>query len=266
MTQKRQDIFRKIMWFGNRQKFDIDFFDLLQPQREVSNDSRYNSGLFFSDKCGRNIQHESGTELKFIKQLENSKKVKFYYDQPCKIPYWRGRIKDEWTPDFGIYLTSGEFVIVEVKELRDMLDHKVQMKVEGTLKFCRQRGFGFLLTDGKHTIDRIKQVKCNRKLEKEILQVLDEHILRRYQWTEILKKHEATHRDLLKIIMKNNLKYSSKSGKLQHGNKNEIFRKVFIEKKRYDDVMTEKYNTLFGSCLKQTGKNYSLPVKKINMV
>ena len=139
MISKEQQLFRKILWFDKRIKFDIDYFELLQPQREVSDDPRYDNGIVFSEKCQRNIQHESGREKKFIDILENSKRVKFYFEQPCKIPYWRGRIKDEWTPDFGIYLNTGEFVIVEIKELRDMLDNKVQMKVEGALKFCRDR-------------------------------------------------------------------------------------------------------------------------------
>ncbi len=90
---KKHTIFTKTMWFQKRLKFDIDFFDFLQPQRKISKKAPYDYGMFYSEKCKRNIQHESGLERKFIEQLEKDDNVIFYFEQPIRITYWRGRKK-----------------------------------------------------------------------------------------------------------------------------------------------------------------------------
>ncbi|MCD7936514.1 MAG: Tn7 transposase TnsA N-terminal domain-containing protein [Tannerellaceae bacterium] len=240
MASKKQDIFKKVLWFDKRIQFDIPFFDFLQPQRMVSEDPRYISGTFYSEKCKRHIQYESGLELAFIKILEASKRVIFYYEQPVQISYWKGRRKQIYTPDFGVFLDSKEFVIVEVKDLSGMLENRVQIKMEGLLNFCSVRGFGLLLTNGKDTIDKFRKVKCNRNLEKEILrQLTTGHILRRKECNELIKKHGASRNEFLKIILKNHLTYRSYPFKLQQGKRNEMFHQVFIQKKKYDDLITD---------------------------
>lgn len=75
MLSKEQKLYRKILWFDKRLQYEIDFFDLLQPQRQVSEHHRYKSGVFYSEKCKREIQYESGLELNFIQQLEKLSRV-----------------------------------------------------------------------------------------------------------------------------------------------------------------------------------------------
>lgn len=246
MLSKEQKLYKKILWFDRRDKYEIDFFDLLQPQRKVCEDSRYKSGLFYSEKCKRNIQYESGLELNFIQQLEQMENVVFYYEQPVQISYRRGRRKRTYTPDFGIYLTTKEFVLVEIKDLQSMLEDKVQMKAEALLDFCSKKGFGLLFFDGRHTFDKLLKIRNNRKLEKEILRALEEAVLRKKACQDILRKCNSTQKELLKIIIKHNLKFRAYPFKLQYGNKNHLFRQVFIEKKRYDDLVAEQFLTWLG--------------------
>lgn len=235
MLSKEKQLYRKIRWFDTRIKFEIDFFDLLQPQRQVSEHHRYKSGRFYSEKCNRWIQYESGLELNFIKQLEQMKNVLFYFEQPVRIPYWRGRRKQFYTPDFGIYLDTKEFVLVEIKDLPSMLEDKVQMKIEALLDFCYNKGFGLLFFDGKYTFDKLLKNKNNRQLEKAILKALHNNILRKKQCHEIMKQCDSTQHDLFKIIIKHSLKFKRYPLKLQHGNTNYLFRHVFVDKKRYED-------------------------------
>lgn len=244
MTKDRQ-LFRKILWFDKRLKFDIDFFDSLQAQRIVSEHPRYKSGTFYSEKCQREIQYESGIELEFIKLLEQSKNVVFYWEQPVQIKYRRGRRNAIYTPDFGIYLKSKEFALVEIKGLPNMCEHKVQMRIEALIKFCAGKGFGLLLTDGKHTFDKLLKTKINRKLEREIMANVKDDILRKTACNEIVKQCEATQNELLKVILKRNLKFRSYPFKLQQGNKNDLFRQVFVEKMKYEDVVAESFKLLF---------------------
>lgn len=242
MLTQEQKLYRKILWFENRIRFEIDFFDLLQPQRTVSEHRRYKSGVFYSEKSMRWIQYESGLELNFIKQLEQMKNVLFYFEQPVQISYRRGKRKQTYTPDFGVYLDTKEFVLVEIKDLTSMLEDKVQHKVEVLMEFCSKKGFGLLFFDGKHTFDRLLKIKNNRKLEKEIMDAIEHTILRKKQYNEIAKRCNSTHNELLKVIIKQGLTFKAFPFKLQYGvNRNGMFRSVFVEKKRYDDLVREKY-------------------------
>lgn len=245
MLSKEQKLYRKIIWFDKRREYEIDFFDPLQPQRKVSVHHRYKSGAFYSEKCKRWIQYESGMELNFIIQLEQLENVLFYYEQPVQIPYWRGRKKQTYTPDFGIYLSTKEFVLVEIKDLSAMLEDRVQMKAEALLDFCSKKGFGLLFFDGKHTFDKLLKIRNNPKLEKAILYAINGNILRKKEYEEIVKKCGSTQSQLLKVIIKHNLKFKAYPFKLQHGNIHRLFRQVFVEKKRYDDLEKDKYPTLF---------------------
>lgn len=238
---KNTSLLRKVLWFENRGRFDIDYFEMLQPRREVSHKPRYKSGVFQSDKCRREIQYESGLELKFIQEnLEHNDDVLFYWEQPIAIPYWRGKLKARTYPDFGIYLKSGHFILAEVKPLGDMLDHRVQAKAEGIMDFCSRHGFGFLLTDGKHTPVHLLKGKVNRRLEKQLKAALDTSPLRAEQYRSIKESSDATPSQLYRAIIRLDLKYSSHRFKLQRGNQSPILRQVYFEGKKYDELMEAK--------------------------
>lgn len=231
-------LFRQIMWFDRQDCFDLEaLYEILQPKRKVSVKPQYKSGLFYSEKCGRNIQYESGRELEFIKLLEASKKVAFYFEQPIRIPYRRGRKRLYYTPDFGVHLNTGEFVIVEVKELGEMLDDKVQVKMQGLMEYCSKMGFGLLLTDGVHTFDDLKKIKLNRKLEGEILAAIEGRVLLQREYNDIRKRCGATHKELLRVIMKHDLYYNSRVFRLRRGGYNTVFRQVFVNGQNYSTII-----------------------------
>lgn len=208
-VRSKETILSRVLWFENKIRFDIDYFDMLQPRRAVMHHRRYRSGLFHSEKCGRDIQYESALELRFVEQLEKNPRVVFYWDQPVKIPYWRGRRKVNYTPDFGLYLKTGHVVLVEVKELSDMLDYRVQRKTEALMEFCSKRGFGLLLTDGRHTPKDLLKGKVNRKLERELLARLENGPLRQAACRELMVQCEATPAQLHKAVIRHNLRFRS---------------------------------------------------------
>lgn len=242
MLSKEQKLYRKILWFDRRVKYEIDFFDLFQPQRKVSEHPRYKSGVYYSEKCNRWIQYESGIELDFILQLEQMKNVLFYFEQPVQIRYRRGKRSQTYTPDFGVYLNTKEFVLVEIKSLPDMLQDRVQTKVEALMGFCSRKGFGLLFFDGRYTFDKLLKGKSNRKLERAILGAVENNVLRNPQCREIMQACNSTQAELWKVIIKYNLKFKPFPLKLQHGNKNSLFRQVFVEKRRYDDLVKERFS------------------------
>lgn len=242
----KNDVLTKVLWFDNRIRFDIDYFDLLQPRREVSHHRRYRSGLFRSEKCGRDIQYESALELRFVQQLEANPQVVFFWEQPVQISYWRGRRKVSYTPDFGIYLKMGYVVLAEVKVLADMLDGRVQQKAEALMEYCSKRGFGMLLTDGRHTPRDLMKGRVNRKLERTLLAGLDHGTLRQPQCHEIMERCRATEAQLHKAVIRLGLRYRSFPMTLRPGNNNHVFQKVFFDRKKYEDLIEEMYSMLFN--------------------
>lgn len=238
--RKDNDLLDHILWFDSRIPYQIDYFDLLQPRRAVSHNSRFRSGLFRSAKCGRDIQYESALERRFAELLEQHEQVRFYWEQPVKIPYWRGRRKLFYTPDYGIYLDSGHVVLVEVKELSEMLDYRVQQKTEALMAFCAERGFGMLLTDGRHTPRDLLAGRVNRRLERALLKALDDHHpLRHGECKTLLERCGATPSELHKAVIRHRLRFRSFPMTTAPDNDCAIFRRVFFDREKYEEVIGE---------------------------
>ena len=242
MKAKEESILKRTLWFERKMRFDIDYFDLLQPRREVSHGRRYRSGLFHSEKCGRDIQYESSLELGFVRLLEENPHVVFYWDQPVRIPYWRGRRKVTYTPDYGIYLDNGYFVLAEVKDLPGMLDFRVQQKTEAMMAFCAERGFGMLLTDGRHTPRDLLAGRVNRRLERTLLKALaDHHPLRHEECKTILEHCGATASELHKAVIRHRLRFRPFPMTIGTDNDCAIFRRVFFNKEKYEVISEDNY-------------------------
>ena len=149
--------------------------------------------------------------------------------------------------DFAVYLKSLHFVIAEVKPLADMLDHRVQAKAEGIMDFCCRRGFGFLLTDGRHTPDQLLKGTVNRRLERELTTAIAAIPIREEQYKAIKERCDALPGQLYRAIIRLDLKYASRRFKLQSGDRNPVFRQVYFRKKRYDESVEERIASLLGS-------------------
>lgn len=229
MTAKR-GILQKTLWFARRTRYDFDLFELLRPCREVSHKERYKSGRYRSEKCGRDIQYESALELAFIRQLEADPHVVFYWDQPVRIPYRRGRRRLHYTPDFGICLDSGCFVLAEVKDLAGMLDNRVQQKTEALMEFCAARGFGLLLTDGRHTPRDLLRGRVNRPFEKALIAALGPDALRHDACLDLMKRYGATPAQLYRTVIRHRLRFRSFPLWLRRDNPNRLFFRAFFER------------------------------------
>lgn len=240
-------IWKRVVWCGERKRFDIDCFDLLRPCREVGRQGRFRSGVFRSAKCGRDIQYESGLELAFVERLERDDDVVFYWDQPVRIPFRCGKRRLYYTPDFGVWLASGRFVLVEVKELPGMLDDGVQLRIEALMEFCRTRGFGLLLTDGRHGPQRLLAGRINRPLERALTTALEERgALRGAECRELMQRLGATPAQLYRAVIRLRLRFRPFPLWLRAGSRRTVFRQVFFEHRRYEDL-PENQSTPFSA-------------------
>lgn len=101
-----------------------------------------------SEKLRRTVLCESGTELRVFTWLERSPEVRWYQEQPIRIPYYTGAGEARsYYPDAAVWDCDGRVVVVEVKPFFTMYRQDTIAKAIGALQFLGPRGIGYLLVD-----------------------------------------------------------------------------------------------------------------------
>ena len=76
-----------VIWPNKIVMMTSESIEGLERVRHVSLDNEGNAGSFHSSKMARLIEYESEMELRFYQWLEELDEVKFYQEQPFKVPY-----------------------------------------------------------------------------------------------------------------------------------------------------------------------------------
>ena len=100
-----------------------------------------------SEKLGRNVACESGTELRVFTWLEHSTDIRWYQEQPIAIPYVRHGRPRRYYPDVAIWDQEGRVTMVEVKPLFTIYREETVIKAIAALNFLGPQGIGYLLVD-----------------------------------------------------------------------------------------------------------------------
>jgi hypothetical protein len=204
------ELLDNVIWFDNVTTWRREDFLNELPKRQVNRDTRYFSGKYWSKKCNRNVQHESAKELEFILKLESSNDVLYYLDQPVKIDYIKWDIERYYTPDFLVLLKSGRCILVERKEFEGMVDATVHRRMEALMDYCREKGYGVLLTNGTYSISHLKKYQYNIELETEFRNILSEKGekgISFYHYKLLMDKYKAKKVEFLSIVLNNNWNY-----------------------------------------------------------
>jgi hypothetical protein len=232
ITLLQDHILNKVVWFKKRTKWpnakSIDF----KPVRKVSASPDYDSGVYFSGKCKRDIQFESGFEFNFILNLENFPEVKFYVEQPKTIEYTRNNKNYIYTPDFAVFLESNEVFFVEIKDFSGMADSRVQRNIEALIDFCSDRGFGLLLLEKKESIKYLLDYEINVQFRNELRSRLNENSGRTIFFKEfksIQEAYSAKWIEFLSIVVNENWSLYQYPFKLTNRNPYQKFRETFIQ-------------------------------------
>lgn len=232
-AEQFERVLKTVVWFDNVKTWKREAFERQVPKRKVNDNEQFIHGTFWSDKCKREVQYESGQELYLIKLLEISPKVEYYLEQPVIINYSRHGRERHYTPDFAILLDSGQCVLAEAKTLFEMTYAVTHRKMEALIEYCERHGFGFLLTNGKYSIDRLLAYQHNPDFESTLRERLYEPgagTLYYSEYNEIFKRCKATYKDLLAIVIKNGWSYYPSVFRLNCRNPYLLFRKKIIEK------------------------------------
>ena len=180
----------------------------LSRQREVSPDSEGKSGTFFSQKMGRQVQHESLLELQFLLKLEQIKEIVLYQEQPFVIPYELDGASRIYYPDVFFVFEDGRGVVVEIKPRYQMALHENLTKWSALHQYCVQNGWGLLITDGSRSLQKLQQHEFDVEFQTALIMALENSKDGTLSWSEyrsIRDQHNATWNDFLAVILNNGL-------------------------------------------------------------
>ncbi len=232
LNNKQSLVFRKLLseveWFGQLEEMnDLSLPDIkevsLESKRRIRNvpfDYQKNSGSFYSHKLKREVQFESGREKEMFIYMEKHDDVVWYKEQPLKLSY-RLQDKDRYIyPDCLFELSSGKRIVVDVRPVFKMALSENVFKWKLMQKYCRQKGYGLLVTDGKKSIRHFLLHKVNQDFAKAVLVKLSEVKPRSLWWQEyktLLRKHKAIVEDDVGFILQCKLVWTLNPFSLKSG-------------------------------------------------
>ncbi len=178
---------------------------VMERQREVSLDGDGVAGQLWSEKLGRFVQYESLLELGFFLKLEHAEGVVFYQEQPFRLEYtWQEKPRI-YTPDVFFVLKDGRGIIAEVKARYYMGLYTNMVKWPVLREYCRQHGYGRLITDGRITIQSFWHHTIPAPFQKSLLDTLLAGPLAWREYRQIRETHQATWTDFVAVILRNHL-------------------------------------------------------------
>lgn len=119
----------------------------VRPARSIRYDGAGEAGRFPSYKVGHLVSFESSLERQLIETLDAVDEVEWYVEQPVRIPFeFRGE-SCVYVPDFLVHMVDGAVLLVEVKSVFATALLQNMAKFSAALDYCRERGWGFLVTD-----------------------------------------------------------------------------------------------------------------------
>lgn len=166
-AQKFKLLSEKIIWLNHARIWSMAEILRMQPSRIFSPDQtneKYRQGEFYSKKLARNVFYESGLELQFYQMLESAPEVRYYVEQCENVTFSVNGEEVTYTPDATVFLNDGRGFVVEIKPLSGMVEAKTHLKLKALIETCRQKGLGFILTDGIRDMKPILSHPLNLEL------------------------------------------------------------------------------------------------------
>ena len=177
----------------------------VQRQRSVSIDGDGKAGSFFSQKMKREVQYESKLEFKFLRWLEDLPEIMLYQEQPFVVSYQQGEEMNRYYPDVFFLLHDGRGIVVEIKPVFKMALQRNLVKWSALRQFCSERGFGLLVTDGRHSIQQVQHRDINPDFVKAILAALQHGPLSWKEYKGIKDRYGVGKNEFVALILQKRL-------------------------------------------------------------
>ncbi len=163
-------------------------FSRFSAQRQISEDGQGHTGAFFSAKLNRMVEYESSLEMRFLQQLDVTPAVVFYQEQPLQIPYVTQTKTSLYYPDVFFVLGDGRAVVAEIKPPNGMALQSNWIKWAALKEYCRQQGYGFLITNSWHSLQEVGRREIRDSVRTAVLSELNQRLL---TWPAYKKLRES---------------------------------------------------------------------------
>lgn len=204
-TSRLQELLSTASWPSELQSYTINTVNWTKRSREVSSEGEGKAGEFFSAKLDRNVQYESQLELAFYMQLERSTQVVLYQEQPFAIFYEDKGATAQYYPDVFVVLNDKRGLIVEIKPVFQMGLYRNQLKWKALDDFCRQKGLGILITDGRLSIEFLREYSVHAQYMQAVIARLGKGTLGWREYVAIRDQFAIGRSDFVGMIVQNKL-------------------------------------------------------------
>ena len=205
LAEKFQELLVYAKWHSSITTSTVLSFESFNRKRDVSFNGKGNAGEFHSNKMNRLVQYESELEQDFFQWVEQLDEIVFYQEQPFEISYIYDGKKCVYYPDILLLLKDGKGIVVEIKPIFGMALHINLVKWAALKKFCADKGFGYLITDGRYAIQQIQHLEVNPTYSKAVLESLQAGALSWLQYKKIRDEYSPSQNDFVALVLKNKL-------------------------------------------------------------
>lgn len=213
-VEKFQELFSYVIWPNTIKRLNVSEIALFERQREVLANGEGYAGYFHSDKMNRDVQYESNLEYNFLQRLEQLEQVIFYQEQPLKIFYEVGNQQIPYYPDILFILQDGRGVVVEIKPIFKMALWENLRKWTALKIFCKEKGLGVLITDGRWAIQQIQHHEMNLHFAQDVLLAIQNKTLSWLEYKSIINRHDIHRNDFIALVLKYKLRWQLNPFKL----------------------------------------------------
>lgn len=203
--QRFKDTLQDVVWPKHTSILTVDKAASFSGQRSISKDGFGETGEFFSAKLQREVEFESNLERYFLELLESIDDVVFYQEQPLKIAYNQQGRRTYYFPDILFLLRDGRVVVVEIKPRNEMALFHNWTKWTALQRYCHRHGYGFLVTDGRYSMQNVAQRQVRESVRLALLSALDNSALDWQKYKAIRKEFDIKTYELYALIIQERL-------------------------------------------------------------
>lgn len=169
----------------------------------------YYTGKFFSRKMNREVHYNSLEHLHFLLNLEYQKEIRSYYEFPFKVSYnFEEHVTAIFPQVFYIY-NNRKGVVVEIIPISRMALRSEIIRLKALKKFCWEKGYGILVTDGRYSIKQVKEMPVNPEFKREIIEILEKGDMIKEVLYEIKKRHKISTEEFTAFVLQNKITWES---------------------------------------------------------
>lgn len=177
-------------------------------QREVSEEGIGHSGTFVSEKMAREVAFESNLEARFLRALEFCPLVDAYQEQPFSVSYEdEGHVR-QYFPDVFVLLSDGRGLVVEIKPRLQFGLRANLIKWSALKTFCRARGYGLLVTDGRIGLQHAQLHSIPPGYRAAVHQALASGSISWPRYREVRDEHHPSPLDFAALVLQDKLEWT----------------------------------------------------------